>query len=75
MSATTSNPVLTQLRDTARLLRKPQAVVAANWLRTPAMTTYDEDRNIGLTAEQFTYGMSIVRRLANTLDAPPAFTV
>lgn len=72
MSASDGNVVLRQLRETAALLRKPQAQVAANWLRQPAMTTYDEDRNIGVTAEEFEYGMSIVRRLARTLDRPHA---
>jgi len=67
VSASDSNVVLRQLRETAALLRKSQAQVAANWLRQPAMTTYDEDRNIGVSAEEFEHGMKILRRLARTL--------
>jgi hypothetical protein len=72
MSASDSNVVLRQLRETAALLRKPQAQVAANWLRQPAMTTYDEDRNIGVTAEEFDYGMRMLRRLVRVLEASNA---
>ena len=68
MSATDLNPVLRQLRDTAALLRKPQAQVAANWLRTPAMLTYSEAVNVGITAEQHAHAVCIIRRLAGTID-------
>lgn len=72
MRTSGSNVVLCQLRETAALLRKPQAQVAANWLRQPAMTTYDEDRNIGVTAEEFDYGMRMLRRLVRVLEASNA---
>jgi hypothetical protein len=70
MSATDLNPVLRQLRETAALLGKPQAQVAANWLRTPAMLTYSEAVNVGLTAQQHAHALRIIRRLARTIDAP-----
>lgn len=69
MSATSPNPVLRQLRETAALLRKPQAQVAANWLRTPAMLRYSESVNIGITAEQHSYAIHIISRLAATAEA------
>ena len=72
MSATDLNPVLRQLRDTAALLRKPQAQVAANWLRTPAMLTYSEAVNVGITAQQHAYALRIIRRLARTVDTSSA---
>ncbi len=72
MSASDSNVVLRQLRETAALLRKLQAQVAANWLRQTAMTTYDEDRNTGVSAEEFEYGMKILRRLDRTLNTSNA---
>jgi hypothetical protein len=68
MSATDCNPVLRQLRETAALLRKPQAQVAANWLRTPAMLTYSESVNVGITAEQHAHAVRIIRRLAGTVE-------
>ncbi|MCJ1698073.1 hypothetical protein MT349_20000 [Rathayibacter caricis] len=72
MSATTLNPVLRQLRETAALLRKPQAEVAANWLRTPGMLTYSEAVNVGITAEQHAHAVRIIRRLAGTVDTSSA---
>lgn len=72
MSITTPNPVLRQLRETASLLRKPQAQVAANWLRTPALLSYSESVNIGITAEQHSYAIRIIRRLAETADTSSA---
>ncbi|PPH10470.1 hypothetical protein C5C36_13955 [Rathayibacter sp. AY1G1] len=72
MSATTLNPVLRQLRETAALLRKPQAQVAANWLRTPAMLTYSEAMSVGITAEQHAHAVRVIRRLAETIDTSSA---
>jgi len=72
MSATDLNPVLRQLRETAALLRKSQARVAANWLHTPAMLTYSESVNVGITAEQHAHAVRIIRRLAGTVDTSSA---
>ena len=72
MSATDLNPVLCQLRETAALLRKSQAQVAANWLRTPAMPTYLETVNVGITAEKHAHALRIIRRLAGTIDPSSA---
>ena len=68
MSATSANPVLRQLRETAALLRKSQAQVAANWLRTPGMLRYSETVNVGITAQQHAHALRIIRRLAGTID-------
>ena len=72
MSAQHDNPVLRDLRQTAQLLRKPQAQVAANWLRSPSLLDYSPTKSIGITAEQHAHALRIVRRLAGTLDAPSA---
>ncbi|PPF24264.1 hypothetical protein C5C45_00510 [Rathayibacter rathayi] len=59
------NPVLCMLRDTARLLGKPQSVVAGNWLRSPATTTFRADQSPGVSADEFESAMSLLRRLAS----------
>jgi homoaconitase/3-isopropylmalate dehydratase large subunit len=65
MLASTTNPVLTNLRRTARILGKPQSAVAANWLNTPAKTRpYSTARHLGMTRAQYNEGQSIIRRLA-----------
>lgn len=58
----TGNTALQQLRDTARVLRKPQATVARNWLNTPAMTKYRP--GAGITRQQFNEAQALMRRLA-----------
>ncbi len=61
----TSNPLLTKLRRTAKVLGKPQSTVAANWLATPAMTQgYSPSRHLGMTRAEYVKGQAIVRRLA-----------
>ena len=72
MSARPNNPILRDLRQTARLLRKPQAQVAANWLRTPGLLDYSPTRSVGITAEQHAHALRIIRRLAQTVDASSA---
>jgi hypothetical protein len=62
LPASSSNPALRNLRDTARVLRKPQAVVARNWLNTPAMVKYRP--SAGITRQQFDQYLLIARRLA-----------
>lgn len=60
-----ANPVLVKLRRTAKALGKPQSVVAANWLATPAMTrSYSPTRHLGMTRAQYNAGQAIVSRLA-----------
>jgi cell division inhibitor SulA len=68
MSAKTLNPVLRQLRETAALLRKPQAEVAANWLRARGVLQYSESMNIGITAEQHSHATRIISRLARSAE-------
>ncbi|PPF09985.1 hypothetical protein C5C86_13580 [Rathayibacter sp. AY1E4] len=72
MSAQRNNPILRDLRQTARLLRKPQAQVAANWLRSPGLLDYSPTKSVGITAEQHAHALQIIRRLAGTIDASSA---
>ncbi|MCJ1702143.1 hypothetical protein MT356_20725 [Rathayibacter festucae] len=72
MNAPRPNPILRDLRQTARLLRMPQAKVAANWLRAPGLLTYSPTKSIGITAEQHAHALRVIRRLAGTVDAPSA---
>ncbi|NQX18189.1 hypothetical protein [Rathayibacter sp. VKM Ac-2857] len=72
MNAPHPNPILRDLRQTARLLRMSQAKVAANWLRAPGLLTYSPSKSIGITAAQHAHALRIIRRLAGTLDAPSA---
>lgn len=64
MTSSHSNPALRQLRETADILGKPQAVVARNWLATPAMTKYSPARSVGITRAEFNQAQRIMRRLA-----------
>ena len=59
----TANPVLNQLRQTARDLQKPHSVVAANWLRRP-QPKYSPTRNLGITRAEYSQAWAIIRRLA-----------
>ena len=72
MNAPRPNPILRDLRHTARLLQMPQAKVAANWMRAPGLLTYSPTKSIGITAAQHAHALRIIRRLAATVDTPRA---
>jgi hypothetical protein len=64
-----TNPALRQLRETAEILGRPQRTVAANWLRSPAMTRYSPSRSVGVTRAEFDRAQLIMRRLARAAAA------
>jgi hypothetical protein len=63
----TTTTVLDMLRETARMLNKPQAVVATNWLRSGLMKPYDAEFNVGISQAEYEQALLIVVRLANTV--------
>lgn len=60
-----ANTVLNQLREAADILRKPQSVVAANWIRAGVTTkAYSASRHAGITRAEYKRAQVIVQRLA-----------
>lgn len=60
-----SNIILSQLRETADILGKPQSVVAANWVRAGVTTKlFSASRHVGVARADYQRAQIIVQRLA-----------
>jgi hypothetical protein len=64
MKASSSNPIFAKVRRTARMLAKPQAVVARNWLNAGMLRTPAEERRVGITLAEYEEARRILGRLA-----------
>lgn len=63
-----SNIVLNQLRETADILGKPQAIVAANWIRAGVtVKPYSSTRHAGISRAEYKRAQVIVQRLAGAV--------
>lgn len=60
-----TNNVLNMVRDTARILNKPQSVVTANWQRNGLLSKgYSAASHTGITRSDYKKALLILNRLA-----------
>jgi hypothetical protein len=63
-----ANTVLNQLREASDILRKPQSVVAADWIRAGVTTkAYSPTRHAGITRAEYKRAQVVVQRLAGVV--------